>query len=144
MVFHILETAGSGKITSQNDHKNGFYTGWSKICIHLRQLEVPKKYIFLFLFFWLYLMKILYLEVLLNLPFPKRKMTVRHIFLTVFNKMCPFSLWEERVLFHSTKPLPPYVRQEIPCQAQENSSLYNKGNLHWHYQETPLLLHPGN
>lgn len=37
-------------------------------------------------------MKILYLEVLLNLPFPKRKMTVRHIFLTVFNKMCPFSL----------------------------------------------------
>ena len=42
MVFHILETAGSGKITSQNDHKNGFYTGWSKICIHLRQLEVPK------------------------------------------------------------------------------------------------------
>ena len=51
MVFHILETAGSGKITSQNDHKNGFYTGWSKICIHLRQLEVPKKYIFLFLFF---------------------------------------------------------------------------------------------
>ena len=51
MVFHILETAGSGKITSQNDHKNGFYTGWSKICIHLRQLEVPKKYIFLFFFF---------------------------------------------------------------------------------------------
>ena len=49
MVFHILETAGSGKITPQNDHKNGFTLGDLRYAYTSDNWKCPKTTFFFFL-----------------------------------------------------------------------------------------------
>ena len=55
MIFHISWTTGRKKLVDLSKWpEEWIYYGCSKICIPLRQVQVPKKYLFLFFFRALY------------------------------------------------------------------------------------------
>ena len=88
MIFYISWSASRIKLLDSSKWMQGWvYYGCLKICVFLKQPEVPRKYLYVFFFFRLYRMKFQtfsnhenYTSYYLGRPF---KMTKRPIFLSV-------------------------------------------------------------